>query len=80
MSLPVSENSRVPWPTTTGDGEKVDLVDEVVVEQPPDQDATAVHLQLASRLGLQLADGSGELLKLGDGRRLGRWRTLAAGT
>src|SRR5712691_3565907 len=40
-----------------GVGEQVDLVDEVVVEQPPDQDAAAVHLQLAARLGLQLADG-----------------------
>src|SRR5215208_4853376 len=40
-----------------GVGEQVDLVDEVVVEQPPDQGAAAVHLQLASRLGLQLADG-----------------------
>src|SRR4029453_17814291 len=41
-----------------GEGEQVDLVDEVVVEQPPEQGAAAVHLQLASRLGLQLANGS----------------------
>jgi hypothetical protein len=30
----------------------------VVVEEPPEQGATAVHLQLAARLGLQLAMGS----------------------
>src|SRR5512139_3815573 len=41
-----------------GEGEQVDLVDEVVVEQPAEQDAAAVHLQLASCLGLQLANGS----------------------
>src|SRR5215210_8308903 len=29
-----------------GVGEQVDLVDEVVVEQPPDKGAAAVHLQL----------------------------------
>src|SRR5918998_80730 len=34
-------------------GEQGDLVDQVVAEQPPDQGAAAVHLQLASRLGLQ---------------------------
>jgi hypothetical protein len=34
-----------------GKGEQDDLVDKVVVEQPPDQGAAAVHLQLASRLG-----------------------------
>src|SRR5713101_914631 len=39
-----------------GEGEQVDLVDEVVVEQPPEQGAAAVQLQLASRLGFQLAD------------------------
>src|SRR5712691_7632016 len=41
-----------------GEGEQIDLVDEVVVEEPPEQGAAAVHLQLASRLGLQLANGS----------------------
>ena len=40
-----------------GEGEQVHLVDKVVVEQPPEQGAAAVHLQLASRLGFQLADG-----------------------
>src|SRR6266542_4025346 len=40
-----------------GDDEQVDLVDEVVFEQPSDQGTAAVHLQLAPRLGLQLADG-----------------------
>jgi hypothetical protein len=32
-------------------------VDEVVIEQPPDQGAAAVHLQLTRRLRFQLADG-----------------------
>src|SRR5205085_6852772 len=40
-----------------GDDEQVDLVDEVVIEQPPDQGAAAVHLQLTLRLRFQLADG-----------------------
>src|SRR5712692_9575749 len=40
-----------------GEGEQGDLVDKLVVEQPPDQGAAALHLQLASRLGFQLADG-----------------------
>src|SRR5216117_883595 len=40
-----------------GADEQVDLVDEVVLEQPPGQGAAAVHLQLTPRLGLQLADG-----------------------
>src|SRR5437773_12411071 len=40
-----------------GDDEQVDLVDEVVFEQPPDQGAAAVDLQLTSRLRFQLADG-----------------------
>ena len=44
-------------PHDHGDSEQVDLVDEVFPEQPPDQDTAAVHLQLASLLGLQLADG-----------------------
>ena len=38
--------------------EQGDLVDQVVVEQPADQRAAAVHLQLTRRLGFQLADGS----------------------
>src|SRR6059058_21606 len=33
-----------------GDDEQVDLVDEIVFEQPPDQGAAAVHLQLTPRL------------------------------
>jgi hypothetical protein len=33
-----------------GEDEQVDLIDKVVVEQPPDQGAAAVHLQLAPRL------------------------------
>src|SRR5712691_7163700 len=44
-----------------GDDEQVDLVDEVVIEQPPDQGAAAVHLQLTRRLGFQLADGRREV-------------------
>src|SRR6266568_8542459 len=36
--------------------EQDDLVDEVVVEEPAEQLATPVHLQLAGRLGFQLAD------------------------
>jgi hypothetical protein len=40
-----------------GVGEQVDLVDEVVGEQPTDQGAAAVHLQLPFLLGFQLADG-----------------------
>src|SRR5205814_556438 len=31
-----------------GKSEQVHLVDEMVLEQPPEQDAAAVHLQLAS--------------------------------
>src|SRR3712207_1184348 len=41
-----------------GVGEQGDLVYQVVVEQPPDQAEAADHLQLAPRLGLQLADGA----------------------
>src|SRR6266516_8207992 len=44
-----------------GADEQVDLVDEVVLEQPPGQGAAAVHLQLTPRLGLQLADGRREV-------------------
>src|ERR671919_1435545 len=40
-----------------GDDEQVDLVDELVLEQPPGQGAAAVHLQLTARPGFQLADG-----------------------
>src|SRR5580693_6411128 len=43
------------------DDEQGDLVDEVVAEQPADQGAAAVHLQLTSRLGLQPADGRREV-------------------
>jgi hypothetical protein len=44
-----------------GKGEKVHLVDKVIVEQPPDQGTAAVHLQLTSRLGSVLADGRRDL-------------------
>ena len=37
------------------------LVDQVVLEQPADQSAAAVHLQLTPRPGLQLAHGSCEV-------------------
>ena len=40
---------------------RLDLVDEVVVEQRPDQGTAAVHLQLTRRLGFQLADGRREV-------------------
>ena len=50
MSGPASANSRVPWPRTTGTMSRIDLVDEVVLEQPSDQGAAAVHLQLTPRL------------------------------
>jgi len=33
------------------------LVDQIVLQQPPGQGATAVYLQLTPRLGLQLSDG-----------------------
>src|SRR5438876_1731313 len=39
-----------------GIGEQDDLVDQLVVEEPADQLAAAVHLQLTRRLGFQLAD------------------------
>jgi hypothetical protein len=45
-----------------GIGTQGDLVHQEVVEQPADHVAAAVYLQLASRLGVQLADGSPELL------------------
>src|SRR5438132_2566557 len=44
-----------------GIGEQGDLVDKLFVEQPPDQGAAAMHLQLAFRLGFQLADGRGDV-------------------
>src|SRR5713226_5352207 len=44
-----------------GADEQGDLVDQLVVEEPADQVAAAVHLHLASRLGLQLADGRREV-------------------
>src|SRR5215203_309412 len=40
-----------------GEDQEVHLVDKVVGEQPPDQVAAAVHLQLPFLLGFQLADG-----------------------
>src|SRR2546429_8647500 len=43
--------------------EQDDFVDQVVVEQPADQAAAAVHLQLTRRLGLQLADGRREVTR-----------------
>src|SRR5919108_2013647 len=36
-----------------GDDEQVDLVDELVLEQPPGQGSAAVHLQLTPRLALR---------------------------
>src|SRR6266540_3544979 len=44
-----------------GEGEQGHLVDKVIIEQPPEQGAAAMHLQLASRLGFQLADGGRDL-------------------
>src|SRR5216683_1206895 len=41
-----------------GADEEGDLVDKLVVEQPADQSAAAVHLQFTLPLGLQLADGA----------------------
>jgi hypothetical protein len=43
------------------DDEQIHLVDEVVLEQPADRSAAALHLQLASRLGLQVGDGGREV-------------------
>src|SRR5512132_992473 len=42
--------------------EQGELVDKLVVEEPADQGAAAVHLQLASRLGLQVCDGGREVV------------------
>src|SRR6266568_905625 len=44
-----------------GADEQGDLVDQLVVEEPADQVAAAVYLQIASRLGFQLADGRREV-------------------
>src|ERR1700682_2939760 len=44
-----------------GKGEQGDLVDKLVVEKPADQSAAALHLQLASRLCFQLADGGRDI-------------------
>jgi hypothetical protein len=44
------------------DDEQGHLVDQVVLEQPADQDTAAVYLQLTRRLGLQLADGDCEVI------------------
>ncbi len=41
--------------------EQAELVEELVLEQPPDQSAAAVHLQLAPRPGLELTDGRREV-------------------
>jgi hypothetical protein len=47
-----------------GEGEKRHLVDKVVVERPPDQGGAAVHLQLPSRLGFQLAAAAATSLEI----------------
>lgn len=39
-----------------GERQQVDLVDQLVFEQPAHQGAASVYLQLTARLGLQLAD------------------------
>src|SRR5687768_1469645 len=46
-----------PVPHDDGVDPQVELVDEVALEQPSEQDAAAVKLKLASRLRLELADG-----------------------
>src|SRR5205814_9088590 len=46
-----------------GEGEQGYLVDKLLVEQPPEQGAAALHLQLTSRPGLQLADGGPDLAR-----------------
>src|SRR5687767_1139855 len=45
---PVADDDRI--------DPQVELVDEVALEQPAEQDAAAVKLELASRLRLQVAD------------------------
>jgi len=57
-----------------GADEQGDLVDQLVVEEPADQVAAAVNLQLASRLGFQLVDGRREVTG-----RDGRVRPLRVG-
>ena len=56
----LAEQSR-PLADDHGKDEGVALVDEDVVEQPPDQGAAAVHLQLTAGLGSELADGRRDL-------------------
>src|SRR6266702_8725361 len=48
-----AEVGEQPRPLTDDhrDDEQIHLVDKVVLEQPPDQDAAAVHLQLTRRPG-----------------------------
>src|SRR5215212_8793439 len=48
-----------------GEDQEVHLVDKVVGEQPPDQVAAAVHLQLPFLLGFQLADGGRDVEERG---------------
>src|SRR5258707_3938679 len=43
------------------DHDQTHLVDQIVLQQPPGQGATAVHLQLTPGLGLQLTDGRREV-------------------
>src|SRR3989442_3597860 len=47
-----------------GADEQGDLVDKLVLEQPADQSAAAVHLQLTLPLGFQLADGDRKSTRL----------------
>jgi hypothetical protein len=54
----VSGNRRAPWPDDHREGEQGDLVDKIVVKQPPDQGAAAVDLQLASRLAFSSPTGA----------------------
>src|SRR5713101_5525133 len=46
-----------------GADEQGDLVDKLVVEQPADQSAAAVHLQLTLPPGFQLADGARDVTR-----------------
>src|SRR4029078_1118340 len=43
--------------------EQIHLVDEVGLQQPPGQGAATVDLELASRLGLQIANGGREVTR-----------------
>jgi hypothetical protein len=47
---------------TTGTVSRVRSSTRDVVEQPPDQGAAAMDLQLASRLGIELANGGRDLI------------------